>query len=127
MPFSKQETFDTVAKHLLTQKKKAWTRGTGCAYRGEDGTKCAVGCLIPDDRYDSDLEGAGLTINRPEGYSHPRAIRLWDLVTELGHNTDLLSSLQVVHDYSSPEIWVRELGIVARRFHLNDEVLNVQK
>lgn len=57
-----QEAFDTMVKHL---HKQNWVRSvlySGCAYRGNQGRKCAVGCLIPDDEYKSSLEGqsAGL-------------------------------------------------------------------
>lgn len=31
-----------------------------CVYRTEDGRKCAVGCLIPDTKYDPRFEGEGL-------------------------------------------------------------------
>jgi hypothetical protein len=34
--------------------------GNGCAYRGKGGCKCAVGHLIPDDRYTRFMEGLGL-------------------------------------------------------------------
>ena len=48
-----QEVFDVVAKHLLTQNAKSmddpWDEM--CAYRGENGRRCAVGALIPDDLY----------------------------------------------------------------------------
>jgi hypothetical protein len=44
-----QEVFDQVATHLLTQRQRSTTKGN-CAYRGDDGLKCAAGCLLgPDD------------------------------------------------------------------------------
>jgi hypothetical protein len=46
----KQAIFDKVTTHLLEQGRPAMNEH-GCAYRGEDGTKCAIGCLIPDDLY----------------------------------------------------------------------------
>lgn len=52
-----QETFDTIYKHLLDQGGKSVDRDTGiCMYRGPNGTKCAIGCLIPDDKYDPKWE-----------------------------------------------------------------------
>jgi hypothetical protein len=55
-----QETFDFVITHLRKQGKRA-TQGGGkeCAYRGDDGTSCAIGCLIPDNIYDPEIEGRG--------------------------------------------------------------------
>ena len=52
---SRQEMFDKVCQHLRTQKKRSFksdfnesSQGT-CVYRGPNGTKCAVGALIPDE------------------------------------------------------------------------------
>ncbi len=44
---TKQEIFDKVATHLLTQNEKALNSVGGCVYRTDKGLKCAVGCLIP--------------------------------------------------------------------------------
>ena len=51
----KQQVFNTVAKHLLTQKKKSIKDGT-CRYRYRN-LSCAVGCLIPKEEYSPKLEG----------------------------------------------------------------------
>jgi hypothetical protein len=51
-----QEIFDTVAKHLATQGRKAMI-ANACAYRGEGGLKCAAGVLIRDDEYNDGMEG----------------------------------------------------------------------
>ena len=56
IPTDEQEVFDRVARHLLTQRRKSMierSAGPVCAFRGVDGTKCAIGCLIPD-QYDLD-------------------------------------------------------------------------
>lgn len=59
MEISKNQTaFDTVVAHLRLQKKRSAKPGTNvCMYRGPDGTKCAVGVLIPDDQYSPLFEG----------------------------------------------------------------------
>ncbi len=51
-----QEIYDKVSKHLLTQNKKSKLDGK-CSYRGDNHTSCAIGCLIPYDLYDSQMEG----------------------------------------------------------------------
>jgi hypothetical protein len=61
----KQKIFKKVAIHLLTQGKKSqrklrFHRNTVCAYRGYNNLKCAIGCLIPDKLYSSDLEGCSV-------------------------------------------------------------------
>lgn len=56
---TRQEIFNTVATALLAQGKASYARYGGCLYRGPDGTKCAVGHLIPDEKYRPSLEGKG--------------------------------------------------------------------
>lgn len=106
---TEQEVFDQVAKHLLTQNKQSWrTNGIGCVYRNPDGLKCAVGCLIADDEYDVLMDGAEDTSVR-------------DLVNAglfPDAHTALLSRLQSVHDYATPENWSSELRIAANKFGL---------
>lgn len=49
------EISEKVRDHLTTQKKVSRVQN-GCAYRGEGGVKCAVGCLIDDENYSPDVE-----------------------------------------------------------------------
>src|SRR5947209_3382215 len=56
------ELIKDVTKKLQAQGKRA-TRGASerfqyqCVYRAEDGRKCAFGHLIPDEMYESEMEG----------------------------------------------------------------------
>jgi hypothetical protein len=53
-----QAVVDKILTHLWDQGRVSHDPlGMGCAYRGEDGTKCAIGILIPDDIYSPDMEG----------------------------------------------------------------------
>ena len=55
---SRQEIFDYVTPLLFKQGERSMLEGgTTCAYRGEDGMRCAVGFLIPDELYFDGLEG----------------------------------------------------------------------
>ena len=45
---TEQEAFTKVRDHLLRQKEKCIVNGL-CAYRGENGLKCAIGALISDE------------------------------------------------------------------------------
>lgn len=50
----------TVAEHLGKQRKQSDGQhpdGHGCCYRGDNGLMCAIGCLIPDELYDFQMEG----------------------------------------------------------------------
>jgi len=64
---NKQRIFDIISDHLLTQGKQSMRTIVDidginedepqCAYRGEDGMKCALGILMPDEAYNETLEG----------------------------------------------------------------------
>jgi hypothetical protein len=102
---TKQETFDIVARHLLTQNKKAYGpyytafgKNNGCVYRSPDGLKCAAGCLIPDDKYHSDLEGEIANLGD---------MKL--LLQELGHDANFVRRLQLIHDNTAEEDWAAAL------------------
>lgn len=90
---TKQETFDTVARGLIAQGQKSIVpRTKTCRYRCNliDGTvlKCAVGMLIPDDRYDPSIETKGIRSLLAEG-------EIWSLND---HDVVLLTDLQMAHD-----------------------------
>lgn len=57
LAMTEQEIFDKVAEHLQKQGHRALNEDGVCVYRGKNGTKCAVGALIPDELYDSKIEG----------------------------------------------------------------------
>jgi len=104
---TKQETFDTVVAHLRQQGRKAEaprkSYGYFCTYRSPDGRKCAAGCLIPDDEYDSVMEGK---------FVHdPGVVR--DCIERHGHDVKLVRALQVVHDADDVSAWERALELVA--------------
>lgn len=53
-----QAAFDRVVRFIHAQGARSMLRGTTCAYRGDGGRRCAIGCLIPDAAYSERLEGA---------------------------------------------------------------------
>jgi hypothetical protein len=53
---AEQEIFDRVAVHLLTQKVHSINGIGECCYRGNNNTRCAVGCLIDDEEYHPDMK-----------------------------------------------------------------------
>lgn len=88
-----QETLETVYKHLIKQGKQATYKGA-CLYRGPDNTSCAVGCLIPDDQYDFEMELCGSIYNVVDCFPDNPFIR--SLTPE---NIAFLQILQSIHDY----------------------------
>lgn len=55
---SLQECFDKVWKHFVIDENPQSIRLSDyrCYYRSPSGIKCAIGCLIPDEMYNEDME-----------------------------------------------------------------------
>lgn len=124
---TRQEIFDKVARHLLTQGQRAETEGGDCVYRAEDGTKCAVGCLIPDELYDPEFEGLLIShIFGDQAGSLPERAQEKgrQLSRLLGDHFPLLKELQEVHDEDEPDEWKIALRQVASSFGLDTKVLD---
>ena len=114
---SRQEIFDKVASHLLTQGKQSTDLDGNCLYRRADGLKCAIGCLIPDELYDVEMEGADIAMLAERIPGTLKAIGLSPV------DFNYAGSLQLIHDSYSPEHWVAQLYRMARDFGLKDSVL----
>jgi hypothetical protein len=118
-----QEIFDTVAKHLFTQGKQS-TDYVSCLYRGPEGTKCAVGILIPDAAYDADMERCSVA-----GLFDPDACQLdeFSLPAWMAEHVNLLQRLQDVHDtkhhWDDDERMRWELSLAAQAYGLDDSIL----
>lgn len=104
-----QEIFNHVVKHLRKQGKKSFLSGSAgvCAYRGDGGLQCAVGCLINDDEYDRNIESLPAS----------KAIRLLKIY-RLYSFERLLTELQNVHDYTPVSDWENTLKRVGEEFGL---------
>ena len=105
----KQEIFNKVCRHLITQNKKSFRDSPmTCAYRGDAGAMCAVGCLIKDEHYSPAME------NR-----HVSTPLVMDALVKSGvpfdeHTIDMLAGLQEMHDRKEPECWPMALLEMAR-------------
>lgn len=106
-----QEIFDTVVNHLRQQNEKS-TIGepddTVCAYRGTNGKKCAVGCLISDDEY----------FRRMEGLSVLGVVDLNPSLNWMVKHDLLLSSLQDCHDGVPVSCWEIQFEKIANHYKL---------
>lgn len=107
-----QVMFNKVAKHLLKQGNKATEMSNGaCRYRGIEGRKCAIGCLIPDNKYDPSWEG-----DTPESGDTAHAICRAAGITK--QQIPFAMTLQRVHDENDPPQWREVLRGVAARYRL---------
>ena len=118
-----QEIFDTVAKHLFKQGHQAittlWSGYSDCAYRTPNGDKCAAGAILPDEYYQSFMEGYSISHLVQMNFKLPE----WII-----ENLRLISDLQTIHDQADnwkfTQTMIIELKKVAKKFELDSEVLN---
>ena len=107
---TKQEVFDYVAHHLLTQNEKSLSKKygsvqIGCVYRNQYNLACAAGCLIAGVEYKAYMEGIS-----------------WGKLVEVkivpSNHKELIMDLQRVHDDCEIEDWREHLSKVAKEFSL---------
>jgi hypothetical protein len=98
---TKQEIFDKVAAHLLTQRKRCVNQTGDCVYRSDDGLKCAAGCLIPDD---VDIANKPFNVSPWSGIPLDIRTRILGDDADFNRKESMIISLQDIHD--SPDSWV---------------------
>lgn len=139
-----QKVFDTVAVHLMTQKKKAsHTHEKGRFYfliRPIDGARCALGCLLPanykyeDARYLNNLyfpsditaqslqqTDSGYKFQIHQQHSFIEEIKACGFNLSWVQDRFFLSRLQRIHDEYSVEQWYKELQELAFNYGLNQD------
>jgi hypothetical protein len=104
-PVKAQEIFDYSVSKVIEQGVQARGAQNQCAYRGENGTKCTFGHVIPDALYKRSMEGMNakaLLCTEPM-YSINNATALQP---SLEVHVDLLEALQAAHDNVSANNFV---------------------
>jgi len=110
-----QEAFDKMVVHAFTQKSKALdAKGDVCMYRGEDGRKCFVGALIPDNEYDTSFEDQTI-----HAIQRDNPIDCLDGISE-----GLLSGAQDIHDHHPTYNWYNQFQLLSCEYNLNPSILN---
>lgn len=87
-----QEIFNKVYYHLITQGNASISANGDCVYRGMNGMSCAVGCLISDEHYDSEIEGKSVMMESVQEILIKSGININN------DTINLLFSLQEAHD-----------------------------
>lgn len=84
-----QEAFDIALNGILQQGGPSLDKeNVNCMYRSHQGRKCAIGWLIPDDKYNPDFEKKGIFNDIVS-----------NTMRELGYNDiNFLTNLQHCHD-----------------------------
>jgi hypothetical protein len=107
-----QEVFEFVAQHLLNQNQRCMNNGK-CAYRGEDGLKCAVGVIIADDEYDPVFDM--VSDSAIQCLVRDKRIKVSD-------HLELLTMLQSIHDTYPEFQWEDKLKSLADRLGIVTEI-----
>ena len=115
---TKQQIFNQVATHLLTQKKQAKIineTGTFCRYRiPNTNLKCAGGCIIADLEYDETCETR----------TWHDAIKLYILdFPYCNRHENFIGNLQSIHDSLDPSEWKKSLYQLTRDEKLDSTCL----
>ena len=97
--------FDRVKNHLLAQKTRPFA-GIECKYRGPRGLKCAVGCLIDDEHYSSQIEGYSIATTTKVQRVLERSLG-YPLTYNIRH---MLAILQKIHDKVPEDLWEDRLA-----------------
>lgn len=95
---TEQEALNIIVPFLYEQTCKSETEdGRYCLYRGPNNTKCAVGCLIPDSEYKSDMD----CFDGPLGTYQGGIYNLLEVCPSLaGLSENFLEACQLAHDRS---------------------------
>ena len=109
---TKQQIFNKVAKHLLTQNKRAYSNGAAL-WDDSNGNICASACLIkPSIRKgltNSDYWNSSWDYLKQSGV---------DMFQDNGDVFSLVVELTNCHDDNKPSRWPRKLRAIARKFKL---------
>lgn len=112
-----KSVYSSSSIHIITQKQAYGT----CLYRSDNGKKCFVGALIPDELYEPNLEhrkgstvlaALGLLPHRPLPDEGIGALQEWN------DTQALIIQLQKIHDTIPIEQWDTCLRKLAEDYHL---------
>ena len=116
-----QYTFDQVAAHLIQQNERSINNWI-CAYRGTGGLRCAIGFCISNEDYDPKMEGCVISL----AYNSSEIFKIIDKVShEYCNDVYFLKMLQVIHDCNLPIKWPTTLKQFARRYNLDDSIVDI--
>lgn len=110
MSLSRQDVFNTVYTHLLTQGARSIDGFGECLYRAPDGRRCAAGVLIADRFYHPSMEGISARVEVVVDALKKSGVASEDI--------ELVQDLQDLHDDIPVEDWQEELERIAKKYEL---------
>lgn len=107
---NRQEAFDHVLAHLRKQGGRAVDARGECVYIAADGKKCAIGSMITDENYSSDLENTSPYYIKTEKALARSGVKI-------SSDKEFLAGLQrVLHDSLSDKEFLIQLETAALMF-----------
>lgn len=96
------EALNVIVKNLKAGATQS-LNAKNCAYRGENGAKCFIGMLIPDEVYDPQLDQMGCTVtDLANGFLYFKPIQI-DYPADSKTKIKVMQMLQSIHD--DPRNW----------------------
>ena len=95
---TRQTIFNRAIKGLITQGRQATNTSGDCQYRGHEGTKCALGLLIPDKHYNPDAENTMVVKDDFTKDAVYYMCKASGINLDLAPTRDLVADLQEMHD-----------------------------
>lgn len=112
---SAKEIYERVSAHLLAQRAVSEDENGSCRLRG-GGRKCAIGSLIHDDLYCSDIEGVGIAYYRhARDGALLRALYASNVDVHNEQIVELLTELEELHDNTHVDEWPQRLAALGQR------------
>lgn len=115
-----QQAFDKALFGIRAQGYKRSMKGIVCMYRGNNGTKCAVGHCIPDELYDPAFDDREKMTNWAvisADHKNSQAVQLLSACS-----SELLYEMQTCHDYMPEKeahvFFEKEMRDIAKQFDL---------
>ena len=117
-----QELFDTAVRHIIEQGEKSLSALDSCSYKTSSGLKCVIGTFIPENQYNT----------RIEGYSIDELIRKKEIrFDDVKVKREFLIDMQMAHDMTiSDEYFLKsfitDMEKVASKYDLGKDVLKLE-
>jgi hypothetical protein len=90
---SKQQLLNYIFKSLYDQGKQSKNETGDCLYRGSNGIKCAIGCILPDKLYNIKMENLDV-----DGLIENSIYGTFNIPWYIKRNKKFLSYVQTIHD-----------------------------
>lgn len=126
---TKQETFDFIVDHLLTQRKRSIDNFGNCVFRSREGSLCAIGALMrKHHRFLEGVNAKGIVSTRPDLFKvelKDKKGYYWKLwyIDEI----EFLEELRHIHDHRPPTQWKSELKRLCDREQLDWKFGEIEK